>query len=491
MPKSYEELMGALGRAIFFRPERRRVRDLLSRDAQPQLLVEGKEYPLFDLSMNGVSLISRDGNQPWPIGKELDLTLLLYKKEVYKGRARVARVEPGPKKGSRIGFGLTNGFLDLPAILRQDEEGRLETQLRLGPEYWRTRIPKGFQEATSRAVHFLHFYRQTLDRHEARYKAAGGGGSEAIAALEQRALAALREPWREIERAASRAALECLGDRDVLVAAKEYTETLVTPVVLVCPLVHRAYTKPLGYSGDYQVMLYYYNNALEGDSVFARIFHKFAVEHPLSSGVRTRKDFVVEMMEKEHEHYLALEETDPVFRVSSLGCGPAREVSDFIGRYKGWRGQVVFTLIDQEDEALSIAFHQSQRQIQATGANAAIQCLNLSFIQVLRDPSLVPIEHSQHFIFATGLFDYLRESTAQILIRALYEQLAPGGLLAMGNAVGPNDHFWPPEFMLDWTMLYRTREEMRRLGELLPETAEVDVVLEPGGAYYFLVARKH
>jgi hypothetical protein len=491
MPKSYEELMGALGRAVFFRPERRRVRDLLSRDAQPQLLVDGKEYPLFDLSMNGISLIARNGNQPWPIGVETELTLLLYNKEVYKGRARVARVEPGPRTGQRIGLGLTNGFLDLPEILRQDEEGRLDNQLKFGPEYWRTRIPKGFQEATSRAVHFLHFYRQTLDRHEARYKAPGGGGSEAIAALEQRALAALREPWNEIVGVASRAALECLNDREVLVAAKEYTETLVTPVVIDCPIVRRAYTKPLGYSGDYQVMLYYYNNALEGDSVFARVFHKFGVEHPLSAGVRTRKDYIVGLLESEHLRYLALEETDPVFRVASLGCGPAREVSDFIKRRTGWPGQAVFTLIDQEEEALSIAYHQSQRQVQVTGANAAIQCLNLSFIQVLRDPSLVPIEHPQHFIFATGLFDYLRESTAKVLIRALYEQLATGGLLAMGNAAGPNEHFWPPEFMLDWTMLYRTREEMLRLAELLPQTAELDVVLEPGNAYNFLIVRKH
>lgn len=491
MPKSYEELMGALGRAIFFRPERRRVRDLLSRDARPQLLVDGKEFPLFDLSMNGVSLISRDGIQPWPVGTELDLTLLLYNKEVYKGRARVARVEPGPKKGSRIGFGLTNGFLDLPEILRQDEEGRLENQLKFGPEYWRTRIPRGFQEAVSRAVHFLQFYRQTLDRHEARHKAGGGGGSEAIAGLQERALLALREPWAEIQRAASRAAVECLPDRDVLLAAKDHTETLVTPILLPCPMVHRAYTKPLGYSGDYQVMLYYYNNALEGDSVFARVFHKFAVEHPLSAGVRTRKDFVIELIEREHRRYLALQESDSVFRVASLGCGPAWEVSDFIERQKGWPGQVVFTLIDQEDEALSIAYHQSQRQVQATGANAAIHCLNLSFIQVLRDPSLVPIEHPQHFIFATGLFDYLRESTAQVLIRALYEQLASGGLLAVGNAVSPNDHFWSPEFILDWTMLYRTREEMLRLGELLPDTAELDVAVEPGKAYYFLIVRKH
>ena len=491
MAKSYEELMGALGRAVFFRPERRRVRDLLSRDAQPQLLVDGKEFPLFDLSMNGVSFLSPDGVQSWPTGRELDVTLLLHKREVHRGRGRVARVEPGPRKGSRIGLGLVGGFLDLPEILHQDEEGQLETDLREGPEYWRTRIPQALQDAVGRAVHFLHFYRRVLDRNEARYRARAATNGDPLASLADRALAALREPWAEIQRSASRAAVECLGDREVLLASKRLTETLVTPVLSVCPLIHRAYTKPLGYAGDYKVMQYYYNNALEGDSVFAQVFHKFGVEHPLSNGVRTRKDFVVRLMEEEHIRYLASGEVEPAFRVASLGCGPAREVSDFIARRKGWPGQVVWTLIDQEDEALSIAYNDSHRQLQTTGADGELQCLNLSFIQFIRDPSLLPIEHGQHFIFATGLFDYLGETVAQMLIRTLFDQLAPGGLIALGNAIGPNDHFWSPEFMLDWTMLYRTREEMVRLGQRLPETAEVTVEIEPGNAYYFLLIRKH
>lgn len=490
MPKSYEELMGAYGRAVFFRPERRRVRDLLSRDARPQLLVAGEEHQLFDLSMNGVSFNVADGARAFPVGADVELTLLLYGQEVFRGRGRVARLEPGPRKGTRVALGLTTGFLDLPDILRRDEEGRLETQLRYGPEFWRTRIPQRFQDAVSRAVSFLHFYRQALDHHEARYKAAGGGGTEAVDALADRALAALRDPWATIQRDASGAAVECLADPEVLVAAKDFTETLVTPVMMVCPLVHRAYTKPLGYSGDYQVMLYYYNNALEGDSVFARVFHKLGVEHPLSAGVRSRKDFVVDLMEEEHARCLAQAANEGVFRIASLGCGPAREASDFIARRRGWPGQVVWTLIDQEDEALSIAYHRSHSELKATGANGVLHCLNLSFIQILRDPTMVPVEHPQHLIFSTGLFDYLRESTAQVLVRALYDQLAPGGLLALGNALAPNDHFWSPEFILDWTMLYRTREEMVRLTAKLPGSARADITVEPGGAYYFLLVRK-
>ena len=68
MVKSYEALMGSLGRSMFYRPERQRVRELLSRDARPKLLINGAEYPLFDVSMNGLSFLTANGARGWPIG---------------------------------------------------------------------------------------------------------------------------------------------------------------------------------------------------------------------------------------------------------------------------------------------------------------------------------------------------------------------------------------------------------------------------------------
>ena len=148
MAKSYESLMGAVGRSVFFRPERQRVRELLSRDARPLLLVDGNEYPLFDLSMNGVSFLSPNGLNCWNVGDDLDLALVLHGDEVYKGVARIARAERGPR-GSRIGVGLCTGFLDLPDILRRDDENRLERDLREGPASLSERVPKSYRRVMS------------------------------------------------------------------------------------------------------------------------------------------------------------------------------------------------------------------------------------------------------------------------------------------------------------------------------------------------------
>lgn len=489
MAKSYESLMGAVGRSVFYRPERQRVRELLSRDARPRLLVDGDEYPLFDLSMNGVSFLSPNGENCWKVGDDLDLALVLHGDEVYRGVARIARAERGPR-GSRIGVGLCTGFLDLPDILRRDDENRLERDLLGGPAELSDRVPKSYRRVMSDVVYYLQFYRNCLGDHESRYKS-GLGGVKGCDELAKRAYESIRDSWWSLQVRAARAAHECLVDREILLAAKEYTEALVTPLAMGAPFVNRSYMKPLGYPGDYKVMEWCYANNYEGEDVFGRVLHKFFVDHyPLSIGVRTRKDLMVEIISREHQRKLAEMGDDARFRVVSLGCGPAKEVSEYISRTKNWPGKSEWTLIDQEEEALSVAYQASRRQIGKWQSNADLSLLNLSFVQMLSEGLPLQEPGTKDLIFSVGLFDYLRESRAQVLIRAMFDLLDEGGLIVIGNAVAPNEFFWAAEFLGDWTLLYRTKEEMRALANLVPESAEISVTTEPAGAYHFLLVRR-
>ena len=482
--------MGSIGRAMFYRPERQRVRELFSRESQPKLMVNGTEYPLFDVSMSGLSFLAHNESAEMSVGDEADVLLLLHGEEIFSGKVRVARIEPGPRGGSRVGLGLVRGFLDLPEIRRRDDEKQLDDAVHRGHELATTLIPATYREVVARIVHFFQYYRRTFDYHEQRYRDEGAD-EEAITRLVYRATDALRQPWAELQREASMAAVECLGDRRVLLAAKEFTETLMVPCMLDIPLNHRAYLKPLGYSGDYQVMLYYYADGYEGDTVFTKAMHKLHMEHPLANGVRTRKDLVVRQMEEEHSRVIRSKGESATVRVTSLGCGPAREVSDFIARNRNWTGEIIWTLIDQEEEALSVAYRASRRELSTGDSRGHLELLNLSFLQLLSEGLPLRDPGSQDLIYCTGLFDYIREERAQTLIQTMYELVAPGGLIIIGNALAPNEHFWAPEFLGDWTILYRTRDEVFRLAALLPENADVDVITEPGNAYFFLMVRKN
>ena len=488
--KSYEELMGSTGREVFFRPERRRVRDLLSTRTKAALRIDSEEFRLFDLSMNGVSFSTKDTSRVWNPDAEFDIKILLHGEIVYAGRARIARVESGEKR-VRVGLALVKGFLDLPDVRRQHEEMLLSQALQADVAQEQTQVPEAYRAAVAEAVHYVQYYRRLLDHHEGRYSALGEEERhDALTELAQRAYEAMMPPFAAIGHKASGAVMPCLESAELLRLAKEYTETVFTPLVLDVPLIRQAYTKPLGYPGDYHVMLYCYRNTFEGPSLFAKVMHKVVVNHPLGAGTRRRRDVIIDMMTAQHRRSEDRASGEHTFRVTSLGCGPAKEVSGYVERAEEWPGRAHWTLIDQEEDALSLACHETSRRIAQKGVSGTVQCLNLSFAQILQDPWVPPIPNDQDLIFSTGLFDYLNEKVGRELLRALCARLAPGGILAVGNALVADNRVWMSHMILDMPLIYRTKAEMQRLADGIEDIAEVRVEAEPANAYWFLILRK-
>jgi len=481
--RSYEELTGGFGHAVAFRPRRQLARELL-REQVAAIAIAGVDFQLYDIAMSGVSFLAPADAPQWHVDDILEVDIRVHGTSAYRGRARVAREERvyGQR---RVGLQLLSGFLDLHEMQRLDEEEALSRDLRDGPERIHARLPLAYREALFAAQHFVAFYRRTLAYHEARL--ADGDTRADHDALALRAIGLIRPRWKALRLAAAEAALAVRGDRGAIAAAKMATETLLTPILIAAPVLARSYHKPLGYPGDFQVMQYLYKDSFEGDSVFARVFHKLACEDPLGLGVRTRKQLVKQLMRREH----ARRETEGApLRALSLGCGPAREVVEYLAESPEPPRGVRWTLIDQEERALSVAYHDVVRGIAARQADCTAHCLYLSFEQLIKDPQAVHGE-PQDFIYCVGLFDYLNLRRGQALLKALYERLAPGGLLAVGNALGPNKHFWMLEFVLDWTLIYRDRDELRQLAEPVAGlAATLEIEREAAEAYDFVLVRK-
>lgn len=481
--RTYEELVGGMGHAVAFRARRQLARELL-REHSAAIVIAGRSYSLYDMAMSGVSFFAGLEGPPWQVDDVLDVEIRVHETSAYRGLARVAREERvyGQR---RIGLQLQSGFLDLHEMQRIDEEQALARDLIAGPERVHGQVPPEYREVLMRAVHFAAFYQRLLGYHEARLADADAGAREERDALVRRAIDAIRPRWHEIRLAAAAASRPMLGDRVALAAAKSMTETLLTPMLMAAPVIARSYGKPLGYPGDFLVMVHIYKDRFEGETAFGRVFHKLACEEPLSAGVRTRKDLVKELTQQVHS---ARQADGRPTRIMSLGCGPAREVVEFLAESQTVPTNVHWTLIDQEEKALSVAYQDVLRSIAARDARCSAQCLYLSFEQMLRDSMAIAGE-PQDFIYCVGMFDYLNERRAQALVTALYERLAPGGLLAIGNALAPNDHAWLAEFVLDWTLLYRDHAQLRRLAAGV-SPAEVEIRRETSGAYDFLLLRK-
>lgn len=495
MPTSYEDLTGGFGPVVNYRAKRVLARKFLEHQVL-KLVLDKVEYDLHDISMNGVSFYASGDGEEWAANEDKFQMLLTIQdkyqtpaepKEVYSGKAKVARIKP-TSRGVRVGLELVGGFLNLPKIHWDYEERQLEQSIAQGPELIHGSVPKDYREQVEQTVHFIQFYRRMLTHHEQRYQEVGN--TAAIDAMIVNTFDQLLDVWKDICKRTSALLAQYLGDRTMHRVIKEYTETMVTSRLMDCPSFRTAYTKPLGYAGDFQIMDYFYRSTFEGQSAFARVFHRLGCEDAMAAGIRHRMALIKKWTEQEYRRFVASSIGQQEFRVTSLGSGPAKEVSDFVEDQQDWKRPVKWTLIDQEERALGMAFNGIYPRIYSKHAPASLQCMYMSFTDLMRDPEATKLQEQQHFIYLSGVLDYFKKPKAMVLIRRLYEDfLAPGGMLAVGNAKTPNEHFWIAEFVVNWSLIYRTEDDMLRLADGLT-CADKSVQSEEIGAYHFLVLRK-
>jgi hypothetical protein len=91
-------------------------------------------------------------------------------------------------------------------------------------------------------------------------------------------------------------------------------------------------------------------------------------------------------------------------------------------------------------------------------------------------------------IYTAGLFDYLGEDVGRALMNSCFGLLRDGGRLVVGNAAAGPGVRWMPEFVLDWTMVYRSEAELRDLAQDFADRARIEIDSDDSAAWLFLVA---
>ena len=94
--------------------------------------------------------------------------------------------------------------------------------------------------------------------------------------------------------------------------------------ILCCPIFARTNLKPRGYPGDSEMMRMLYKNDYQGDSTFAKLFHKHGVEHPASQSVRNRIGLIADLLVNVRSK--AGFSPQKKLKVLSVGSGPAFEL---------------------------------------------------------------------------------------------------------------------------------------------------------------------
>ena len=252
----------------------------------------------------------------------------------------------------------------------------------------------------------------------------------------------------------------------------------VSGAILQDPFIRRAHLKPRGYAGDAVLLDFIYQHEsvlgeVNGAPAMAQAAMQFTTNSTAPRAVRNRAwllaseiDATAQRVERPH--------------VLSLACGHLREArlsravrSNSLGR---------FLAIDQDADSLAV--------VRDENACFGVEAVEGSVKTVIaRGKELGRFD----FVYAAGLYDYLNDKVAARLLQALFERVKPGGKLWVANFMPNIEDRGFMEAFMDWWLIYRDEEQMRRLGDALPvnEIASMRTFLEHENNIVFLEAVRH
>lgn len=262
-------------------------------------------------------------------------------------------------------------------------------------------------------------------------------------------------------------------------------------IILCAPIMARTNLKPRGYIGDSEMMRLIYENDYSGDSTFGKIMHKHPVSQPAAQAVRNRRYDLARILRE----FVAAKGSDrdgsdreQKFKVLSVACGPAMELTEVLQTAQECR-KLHFSLLDQDRDALLEAAGVVEALEQRLGAEVSTDFIRESVRTMLVTRELQKRWGRFDFIYSMGLFDYLTKPVATAVLKKLFHLLLPGGEMIIGNFAFENPSMQYMAYWMDWTIVYRSEEEMFALASEL-EGACSAVYRDETGIQIFLSIKK-
>jgi extracellular factor (EF) 3-hydroxypalmitic acid methyl ester biosynthesis protein len=320
------------------------------------------------------------------------------------------------------------------------------------------------------------------------------------------------EPWQfKITNALGQIAFEKASeqrmDHQQYIRGTRYHE-----IVQEAPFFRQIINKPEGYAGDAEMMRLIYWNDFEGNTPFGMLLHKAAVSLPACQAVRNRRTFLREEILELKNHGGG--------RILSVAAGPAMEIQDVLEGDPG-NDTFHFHAFDHDiktirnvtrqcvDPRLSYVLGNAFHLIKERYDVAVPRKPLLNFCDPRKDfkgirKVLAPVKYSRMrlkktdyaLVYSAGLYDYIKTFPEDptkgtiALTKNLFELVRPGGALVIGNFNPRNPLYvrFYMEFVVDWQLIYRKREEMFAFARSIPEREikSMEVLEEPLGINYFL-----
>ena len=240
-----------------------------------------------------------------------------------------------------------------------------------------------------------------------------------------------------------------------------FTQRDLHPLMMRSPFVHRTYTKPLGYAGDYEMVNMIFRNPNQGPNTYFKLVNNlFLMEGPAVAH-RNRIDILVEQLQSlVDEAY----DNGRTLEILNLGCGPVIEIQKLIESRK-MDDRISFTLMDFSTETLDYAKNTLESKKDEHDSRPQIKTEQKSVDQLLRQSARLQGERGEayDFIYCAGLFDYFSDKACTRLMKLFYHLIRPGSKIIVSNVHANNPAQAVMEYIAEWHLVCRNEADMEVL----------------------------
>ncbi len=246
---AYDELKGASGRKMSYRPVRYDARRLFP-SLPPRVKVRSHAYQLHNISLGGLAASARHGNnEPLEVGEIVPLSIQQSGQDIFESNAKVCRTET-TVFGSTAAFNFIDRYIEFDKLITQNAQAQIAALSALqNPAQL---VPQEYRAFCSDVLRGIRGYRAILEANSTIASAIGTrlDHEAAFDACEERFV----QMWRAFWRAGNDFARTFMKDRELEAVSKQYTELVLTPEVCLGAIGNRSYVKPMGYPGDFLIM---------------------------------------------------------------------------------------------------------------------------------------------------------------------------------------------------------------------------------------------
>lgn len=234
----------------------------------------------------------------------------------------------------------------------------------------------------------------------------------------------------------------------------------------------RAREKPRGYAGDHEMLGAIYQNRVTDDALGVS-FDQYFLRQAAPQAVRNRMELV------------RAEVVAGKFRkVVVVGSGAALEIASALKSMSpAGRESSEFWLLDLDPVAIELA----EKNLQPFVAGTKLHCQAENLVRLPNRRRLLEQLPGSDLVVCTGFFDYLEDEVAASLLKTFWQLLRPGGQAWVFNFAPWNPTRAYMEWIGNWYLIYRTREDLVRLAtnadinshdfEITAEASGIDLLL--------------